>query len=141
MRLTHVTRAARLVAAALMMTSCSESLVSPTGSVTVTTPAQLGPPNGAAIPNQSQPVTLTVSNAFVTDSSVAVVYTFEVSTDSAFGSKVQTKTVPSGNSQTSVVLDPLTPGQTYFWHARATGADTAGTFSASEKFTVIGTGG
>jgi hypothetical protein len=118
------------------MVSCSKSPVSPTGSVTVTTPAQLAPANGASIPNLSQPVTLTVSNAFVTDSSAKVLYTFEVSTDAAFGSKVQTKTAPPGSSQTSVVLDPLAPGQGYFWHVRATGADTPGTFSAAEKFTV-----
>lgn len=132
----HVNRASSLVAAALLMTSCSKSPVTPTGSVSVTTPAQLSPANGASIANQSQPVTLTVSNAFVTENPAAVLYTFEVSTDSAFGSTVQTKTAPAGTGQTSVVLDPLAPGLTYFWHARATGGDTAGTFSASEKFTV-----
>jgi hypothetical protein len=132
----HVNRASSLVAAALLMTSCSTSPVTPTGSVSVTTPAQLAPANGASIANQNQPVTLTVSNAFVTENSAAVLYTFEVSTDSAFGSKVQTKTAPAGTGQTSVVLDPLAPGLTYFWHARATGGDTPGTFSASEKFTV-----
>jgi hypothetical protein len=136
MRSKNVSRAASLVATVLLMTSCSKSPVTPTGSVTVTTPAQLAPANGASIPNQNQPITLTVSNAFVTESSASVLYTFEVSTDSAFGSKVQTKTAPSGTSQTSVVLDPLAPGQTYFWHSRATGGDTPGTFSPSEKFTV-----
>jgi len=132
----HVNRASSLIATALMMVSCSKSPVTPTGSVTVTTPAQLAPANGASIANQNQPITLTVSNAFVTENPAAVLYTFEVSTDAAFGSKVQTKTAPAGTSQTSVVLDPLAPGLTYFWHARATGGDTPGTFSASEKFTV-----
>jgi len=136
MRSKSVKRAAGFVATVLLMTSCSKSPVTPTGSVTVTTPAQIAPANGASIPNQNQPVTLTVSNAFVTESSASVLYTFEVSTDSAFGSKVQTKTAPGGTSQTSVVLDALAPGQIYFWHARATGGDTAGTFSPSEKFTV-----
>jgi len=132
----NVNRTACLVATALITVSCSKSPVTPTGSVTVTTPAQLAPANGASIANVNQPITLTVSNAFVTDSTASVLYTFEVATDSAFGSKVQTKTAPAGTSQTSVVLDLLASGQTYFWHVRATGGDTAGTFSAAEKFAV-----
>jgi hypothetical protein len=132
----HAVRASTLAGVALLMTSCSTSPVTPTGSVSVTTPAQLAPANGASIPNQNQPVTLTVSNAFVTENPGAVLYTFEVATDPAFGSKVQTKTATAGTSQTSVVLDPLAPSLTYYWHARATGGDTPGTFSASEKFTV-----
>jgi hypothetical protein len=125
-----------LASAALVAAACAKSPASPTGSVTVTTPAQLAPANGANIANTSQPITLTVSNAFVTDGAASVLYTFEVSTDASFGSKVQTKTASPGSSQTSVVLDTLAPGQSYFWHARATGGDTSGTFSPAQKFTV-----
>jgi hypothetical protein len=135
---TSVKRAARLAAPALILASCAESPISPAGSVSVTTPAQLAPANGATIANTSQPITLTVGNAFVTEASTSVLYTFEVATDSAFASKVQTKTASAGNGQTSVVLDTLAGGLTYFWHARATGGDTAGTFSPAETFTVGG---
>jgi hypothetical protein len=132
----NVRSAVALAATAMLMASCSKSPVAPTGSVTVTTPAQLAPANGATFAALSQPITLTVSNAFVTDGSAAVVYTFEVSTDSTFASKVQTKTASPGNGQTSAPLDVLPAGQSYFWHVRATGGDTAGQFSATEKFTV-----
>ena len=130
------TRTITLASVALGAAACATSPATPTGSVTVTTPAQLAPANGANIANTSQPITLTVSNAFVTDSAASVLYTFEVSTDAGFSSKVQTKTASPGNGQTSVVLDTLAPAQSYYWHARATGGDTPGTFSPAQKFTV-----
>jgi hypothetical protein len=126
---------AAAVAAALAI-SCTQSPTTPSGNATVTTPALLAPSNGAQIPNLKQPVTLTISNAFVTDSSAAVLYTFEVATDAAFASKVQTPTASSGNGQTSVVLNTLPPGLNYFWHARVTNGGTVGTFSATGTFTV-----
>jgi hypothetical protein len=133
MPLTGATAAGVAVALAI---SCAQSPTSPTGSATVTTPALLAPANGAQIANLKQPVTLTIGNAFVTDSSATVLYTFEIATDAAFASKVQTPTASPGNGQTSVVLNPLTPGQSYFWHARATGGGTVGLFSATGTFTV-----
>ena len=136
MLLKKVNRTIILASVALIAAACAKSPASPTGSVTVTTPAQLAPANGANIANSSQPVTLTVSNAFVTDASAPVLYTFEVSTDPNFSSKVQTKTASPGASQTSVTLDTLPSGQSYYWHARATGGDTSGTFSAAGKFSI-----
>jgi hypothetical protein len=136
MNLTFFKRGACLMVLGGLVASCSSS-VQPSGSVTVTTPAQLAPANGATIPNLSQPITLTVTNAVVTDASGGVVYNFEVSNDSTFATKVQTKSAPAGgNGQTSVVLDTLPSGQSYFWHARASVANTAGPFSAAVKFTV-----
>jgi hypothetical protein len=129
------TGATAAAVAAILAISCTQSPTSPTGSATVTTPALVAPANNAQIANLKQPVTLTISNAFVTDSA-AVLYTFEVATDVAFASKVQTATASSGNGQTSVVLNQLTPGQNYFWHARATGGGTVGTFSATRTFAV-----
>ena len=77
-----------------------------TGSVT--TPRPLAPAAGAAIPNLSQPVTLTVQNAIVTKAG-GTTYTFEVATDAAFTAKVQTKDAVAEGSggQTSVKLDAL----------------------------------
>lgn len=103
----------------------------------MTTPALLVPAHGAQIANAKQPVTLTINNALVTESSATVLYTFEVALDSAFASKVQTPTAsPGSNGQTSVVLSALAPGQSYFWHARVTGGGTVGTFSAAGTFTI-----
>jgi hypothetical protein len=83
-----------------------------------------------------QPVTLVVQNAAIT-STGGNVYLFEVATDPAFATKVQTKdNVAEGTGQTSVKLDSLTGGRDYYWHARATGGGTSGPFSAPMKFTV-----
>ncbi|HEY6358306.1 MAG TPA: hypothetical protein VIX35_08670, partial [Vicinamibacterales bacterium] len=129
-------RAIAVGAAAVLANVCSSS-VTPSGNTTVATPALLAPANGALIVNTKQPVTLTINNAFVTESSATVLYTFEVALDSAFASKVQTPTAsPGSNGQTSVVLSTLAPGLTYYWHARAAGGSTVGTFSAAENFVI-----
>jgi hypothetical protein len=125
-----------MAATAATTASCAKSPVAPSGAVSVTTPAVLAPANGAQIPNLKQPVTLTVNDAFVTDSSTAVLYVFEVATDAAFVSKVQSPTAPPGEGQTSVFLNALAPGQTYYWHVRATGGGTLGTFSPASTFAV-----
>jgi hypothetical protein len=106
-----------------------------TGSVT--TPRLLLPATNTLVSNKSQPVTLTVLNALVTKPG-GTTYTFEVATDVAFASKVQTKDgVAEGSSgQTSVTLDTLAPATDYYWHARATSGGTTGVFSAAFRFTV-----
>ena len=106
-----------------------------TGSVT--TPRPLTPAAGAAIANLAQPVTLTILNAIVTKPG-ATTYTFEVASDAAFTTKVQTRDGVSEGSggQTSVKLDTLAPAKDYYWHARATGGGTTGVFSAAFKFTI-----
>src|SRR5579864_2836388 len=131
-----VTRGVVVGTVTMLAVACAQSPTAPTGSATVLTPALVAPANGALIANMKQPVTLTITNALVTNSSATVLYTFEVATDAAFTSKVQTPTASPGNGQTSVVLNPLAPGLTYFWHARATGGGTVGTFSATATFAV-----
>ena len=108
---------------------------SSTGSVTVPRASQ--PAANAAIRYVDQPVVLGVQNAAVT-SSTGTVYTFEVASDPAFASKVQTKdNVAAGTTGvTSVKLDSLAGGKDYYWHARAVGGGTTGPFSAVAKFTM-----
>ena len=133
--------------AILLIAGCSKSnpvsptpaaaVVDPSLTASVTTPRPLTPANGAAIPNLSQPVTITVLNAIVTQPG-ATLYSFEVATDAAFTAKVQTKdgVAEGSGGQTSLKLDPLAPAKDYFWHARATGGGTTGVFSAAYKFTI-----
>jgi hypothetical protein len=116
--------------------ACEKSPTSPAGSTSVTVPSLVSPANGAMLPNSAQPLTLTITNGVVTSSGASVSYTFEVATDSAFTSIVQTKDAPQTAGQTSVQLDSLTPGRDYYWHARTKGDDTVGVFSAPIKFTV-----
>src|SRR5260370_37731539 len=69
-------------------TTASPSSSSSTGSVTAPLPAQ--PSANASVRFADQPVTLVVQNAALTKST-GTVYTFEVATDAAFASMVQTK--------------------------------------------------
>jgi len=123
-----------LIAAACA--ACTKSPTAPAGSTSVAAPSLVSPANGAVIANVAQPVTLTINNGFVTNSSATVSYTFEVATDSAFTTAVLTKEVPQGTGQTSVKLDTLPAGRDYFWHARIKGDDTVGSFTGTIKFTV-----
>jgi hypothetical protein len=129
-------RFAVVLYALIDLSACTTSVVQPSGSSTVTSPALSSPANGALIPNANQPVVLTIANAIVTQSGAAT-YTFEVATDSAFTLKVATKTAPAGaNGSTSVTLDPLAGGLLYYWHARASTTDSTGVFSAASKFSI-----
>jgi hypothetical protein len=121
---------------ALGAEACTTSPTSPAGAITVTIAAPLSPSNGALIANLSQPVTLTVNNALVTDAGVSVLYTFEVATDAGFANKVATKDVSQTSGQTSLKLDPLTAGKDYYWHVRTTGGNTVGAFTNPVKFTI-----
>jgi hypothetical protein len=104
----------------------------------IASPRPLTPTTGALIKNADQPVTLVARNALVTKAGATVTYTFEVATDTAFGTKVQTKAnVAEGTGgQTSVTLDPLPAATDYYWHVKAAGGGTTGVFSTVFKFSV-----
>jgi hypothetical protein len=95
------------------------------------------PSNLAQFTNVSQPVTLTITNGVATGSST-VTYTFEVATDAAFTNKVYTKSgVPAGaNGQTSLTIDKIGAGQSYFWRARIDTGGAAGPYSTARGFTI-----
>src|SRR3954447_22242466 len=77
----------------------------------VTVPRAVSPAAGATIRNVDQPITLVVANAILTQSAAAT-YTFEVSSDQAFGTKAYTKSgVAAGSSgQTSLTIDRIGAG-------------------------------
>lgn len=123
-----------LLFAAACGSSPSEPSTPPT--VSLSAPVSVGPTDHARIGNPEQPITLTIQNAVATQTG-ATTYTFEVATDSAFASKVQTKdNVPEGAGQTSVRLDPLPPDKDYFWHARAQRGGVVGVFSSTFSFSI-----
>src|SRR5262245_29554703 len=96
---------------------------SATSSVTV--PRSLSPGVNAPIRNQDQPVTLVVGNAAITLGSAAT-YTFEVASDTAFATKVYSKSgvTEGANGQTSLTIDRIGAGADYYWRARAEGGGT-----------------
>jgi hypothetical protein len=124
------------LAALLAAAACTSNPVAP--AVSTAAPQQLTPSNGAQIANQAQPVTLVVQNAAA--SKAGTVYTFEVASDVAFTTKVQTKdgVAEGSGGQTSVRLDPLPAAKDYYWRARAQAPGGTGVFSDLFKFTIGG---
>jgi hypothetical protein len=141
MKILSLIRPAAVCAIAAAAVACSNSSPSSPSSSTATTasvtsPLPTQPANNASIPNSQQPVTLTVKNAVVTQSA-SNTYTFEVASDAAFASKVQTKdSVAETSGQTSVKLDTLAAAKDYYWRARATGGGTTGPYTAAYKFSI-----
>src|SRR5579862_4552437 len=91
-----------LLVSLVAVAGCSSNTPSsPTASVAA--PHLLTPPNLAQIANNTQPVTLVVQNAIVTQPG-GTTYAFEVATDAAFTNKVQTKggVAESGGGQTGL---------------------------------------
>src|SRR3954468_20040528 len=142
-------RSAVLAAACLAAAACSSNSTptQPTSAAatadgaaatsSVTVPRQVSPAAGASIRNVDQPVALVVANAVLTQSAAAT-YTFEVSTDPGFGTKVYSKSgVAAGSGgQTSLTLDKIAAGTSYFWRARAEGGGTTGPYTVARAFTI-----
>jgi hypothetical protein len=129
-----------LAAAVACGSSSTTSTTSPSTSTltaSIAAPHPATPANNAAIANAAQPVTVTATNAVISQSTTAT-YTFEVATDSGFASKVQTKdgVAQGSGGNTSVALDTLAAGKDYYWHVRATSGGTTGAFSAAFKLTI-----
>jgi hypothetical protein len=137
------------VAACLTVAACSQSSTpaqpSPSAitagrtdlTSSVTVPRSVSPANAAQIKNLDQPVTLVIANAVITQSASAT-YTFDVSGDATFATKVYTKAgVAAGaNGQTSLIIDKLPAGADYYWRAHAEGGGTVGPPSAVRQFTI-----
>jgi hypothetical protein len=125
------------IGALLMATAaCTGSSTKPTGTTSIVAPNGVVPVNNSTIPYANQPVTLSVANATVTVPGTTT-YTFEVSTDSGFATKTQTKAdIAEGSSATNVKLDQLAGAASYYWHARATSGGTVGAWGPTYKFTV-----
>ena len=134
----HWTRLALviLLAASGACSSTSGSSSTTSGSPSVAAPLAISPAAAASVPNLSQPVTLIVRNAVATGT--GNVYTFEVSTDAALGSKIFTKSgvAEDPGGQTGVVVAQLPAGADYFWRARADSGSTTGPYSAGRKLTI-----
>src|SRR5580704_11577900 len=81
-------------------------------------PVLLTPTDGQPFKFGQQPLTLTVKNGFTTGTS-ALTYSFQIASDAGFGSIVYQKlgvTAGSGG-RTSVTVDTLAGGKTYFWRS------------------------
>ena len=113
-----------IAALAGCQTSKSSSPLAPTvagpiDGVTISAPIPLEPSQGFKFKGSEQPIKLVVQNA-TTNGVRPLTYTFEVSGDSGFASKVFSRAnVAPGDGRTSVVIDKLEIGRTYYWRAWA----------------------
>jgi len=100
-------------------TPTAPTVAGPIAGVTISAPVLLQPSQGFKFKESEQPIKLVVQNA-TTNGVRALTYTFEVATDSGFSSKVFGRSaVPPGDGQTSVVIDRLEIGRSYYWRAWA----------------------
>ncbi len=113
----------------IFASSCGDESPS-TPTITVGAPGIVSPADGS---QAAGAVTLTVSNASVSGGTGPARYSFQISTDSGFGTViVQASDIPEGTGgQTSwtVAGSELTSGD-FFWRARATVGTTQGPFSS-----------
>lgn len=105
-------------------------------------PNPVSPNNGVTLANRA--ATLVIQNAAVSGPAGAILYQFEIATDSSMASRVVSAEVGAGSAQTSYTSPELLASTTYFWRARAFDSGRAGDWTAVRSFVtptpvVIGT--
>jgi hypothetical protein len=112
------------------------TVAGPIAGVNISAPTLVQPAQGQKFKADQQPIQLVVNDA-TTNGVRPLTYTFEVAADSGFATKVFSRAgVPQGTNQTSVQLDPLEIGKTYYWRSWA--EDGANTGSpASSQFDIF----
>jgi hypothetical protein len=111
----------------------SPSVAGPIAGVDITAPQPIEPGQGVKYKESQQPIKLIVGNA--TSNGVRpVTYMFEVAADANFNSKVFARSgVPAGDGgRTSVQIDRLESGRTYYWRARAEDGANSSAFASSQ---------
>ena len=98
----------------------SPTVAGPIPGVEITPPKLLEPGQGFRFTEDEQPIRLLIENSSSTGVR-PLTYMFEVATDSAFQSKVFARGgIPPGDGgRTSLELQPLELGRSYYWRARA----------------------
>ncbi len=141
MRFIHMPRA--IVAVALVLTAgceakksanpLSPTVAGPIPGVEITAPKLLEPAQGFKFKVSQQPIKLLIENSSTTGVR-PISYTFEVSSDSAFTSRVFARAgvAPGDGGRTSVQIDRLEDGHAYYWRARAEDGANSGPFSAAQ---------
>src|SRR5258708_29726964 len=107
------------------------TVAGPIAGVTISAPALLEPAQGFKFKESEQPIRLVVQNATTTGVR-SLSYTFEVGSDSGFGTKVFSRSgVAPGDGKTSVQVDRLEIGRAYYWRAWAADGANTGTMSTA----------
>jgi len=121
--------------AAQTASSQTASVTDASTGITLTSPAPLTPLDAQQFRFAEQPLKLVVSNA-VTTGSRPLTYTFEVASDSGFGSIVFSRSGigSDGSGQVNVTVDKLAGAKTYYWRARASAGSFTGLNSKVRSF-------
>jgi len=108
------------------------TVAGPIAGVEISAPGMVSPSQGTKFKESEQPITLTIQNSTTTGVRT-LSYTFEVAADSGFATKVfaRSSVTAGASGKTSVQLDRLAIGQTYFWRARAEDGANTGPFGTS----------
>jgi hypothetical protein len=98
----------------------SPSVAGPIAGVEISAPRVVEPAQGAKFKQAQQPIRLTVENAS-TNGVRPLWYSFEVATDNGFQTKVfaVSSVAPGSGGRTSVQIEKLDLGRTYYWRAWA----------------------
>lgn len=115
----------------------SPTVAGPIPGVQITAPKLLEPAQGFKFKESQQPIRLLIENSS-SNGVRPVSYTFEVASDNAFNTRVFARSgvQPGDNGRTSVQIDKLDLGRTYFWRARADDGANASNY-ASSQFEVL----
>jgi hypothetical protein len=109
----------------------SPAIAGPISGVSISAPGLLQPTQGFKFKDTQQPIQLVVQNATTTGVR-PLSYTFDVATDAAFSNKVFSRAgVAPGDGKTTVQIDMLPIGQSYFWRARAEDGANTGDFASA----------
>jgi len=111
----------------------SPSVAGPIAGVNITAPQLIEPTQGTRYKESQQPIKLVVGNA--TSTGVRpVLYIFEVAADADFNTKVFARGgVPAGDGgRTSVQIDRLDSGRTYYWRAKADDGANSSSYSSTQ---------
>ena len=120
-------------------TPLSPSVAGPIPGIEISAPKPLEPVVGAKVPVDNQPLTLLIENASSTGPR-PLTLAVEVATDVNFSGKVfEQRNIPLGDGgRTALRLpDPLAPGRSYYWRARAEDGANTGPYSAPVNFDVF----
>ena len=109
----------------------SPSVAGPIAGVGMSPPVLLEPAQGFKFKENQQPIKLVIENS-ATNSVRAMTYTFEVASDQGFNNKVFARSgVPQGDGRTSVQLDSLELGRSYYWRAKGDDGANSSTYATS----------
>ena len=115
----------------------SPSVAGPIPGVNISAPRLLEPAQGFKFKENQQPIKLVIENSN-TSGVRPITYIFEVAADSGFATKVFARSgvVPGEGGRTSVQVDALELGRSYYWRARAEDGANTSVFSSAE-FSVL----